>query len=68
MAHDPTLILFAVNKHKVAGVIVIVAGAILAVFGGFRAMRRASGAALVGLAGIAVVVIGILVFTRTIRG
>jgi len=60
--------MMTVNKHQIAGIVVIVVGAIVAVFGALRAMRRTSGAALISLAGVAVAVIGILVFTRTIHG
>jgi hypothetical protein len=43
-------------------------GALIAVFGAVRAAQRLSGAALVALAGVVVLVIGILVFTHTIHG
>ena len=68
MAHGELLVMMTVNKHKIAGIVVIVVGAVVAVFGALQAMRRTSGAALISLAGVAVAVIGILVFTRTIHG
>lgn len=61
-------LLLSVGKHKIAGIVVIVVGAIIAVFGVVRALRRLSGAALVALAGVVILVIGILLFTHTIHG
>ena len=60
--------LLSISKHKIAGIVVIVVGAIIAVFGLVRAMQRLSGAALITLAGVVILVIGILLFTHTIHG
>jgi len=57
----------AVDKHHVAGIAVIVVGAAVALLGAFRVARRLSGAMLVLVAGLAVAVIGILVYTHTIH-
>jgi uncharacterized protein YjeT (DUF2065 family) len=60
-------VLFAIDKHHLAGIAVIVVGALVAGFGGFRALKRVSGAALISLAGVAAVVVGVLVYTHTIH-
>jgi hypothetical protein len=60
-------LLLTVDKHHVAGLVVLVVGAAIAVFGAVRVVQRLSGAALILTAGIAVAVIGILVFTHTIH-
>jgi len=65
--HTLVLVILAVDKHHIAGIAVVVVGAALAVFGALRALRRASGAALIALAGIAIVVIGVLTYTHTIH-
>lgn len=57
----------AVSKHEVGGIIAIVVGGLLAVFGLFRAAQRLSGSALWVLAGVVIVVLGVLVLTRTIH-
>jgi len=60
-------ILASVDKHKIAGIAVIVVGALVAGFGLFRGLKRVSGAALVALAGVAIVVVGVLTYTHTIH-
>jgi len=61
-------VVFAVDKHRVAGIIVIVVGAAIVVFGVLRLVRRLTGAALVLLAGAIIVALGILIDTHTIHG
>lgn len=60
-------LLLAINKHHVAGIVVLVVGVLIVVYGAFRVVQRLSGAALVVAAGVAVAVIGALVYTRTIH-
>ena len=62
-----TSMLLSVDKHKITGIVVIVVGALIAIFGAVRAMQRLSGAALIAVAGVVIVVIGILVFSHTIH-
>ena len=64
----PLSLLFAVDKHHVVGIVVIAVGAIMLIYGVLRALRRVSGAALIALTGVAVAVVGVLVFTHTIHG
>jgi uncharacterized membrane protein YiaA len=56
----------AISKHEVGGIIAIVVGALLAIFGLFRAAQRLSGSALYLLGGVVIVVIGVLLITRAI--
>jgi Na+-driven multidrug efflux pump len=68
MAHLSHLATVAtVSKHLIAGIVVIVVGALVALFGFLRAARRESGAMLVTAVGIVVVIVGVLVVTHTIR-
>lgn len=67
MAHSALLTIAAVSKHLIAGIVLIVVGALVALFGLVQGTRRASGAALVGGGGIIVIVIGVLLVTRTIK-
>jgi len=66
-AHYLFSLLFAIDKHRIAGIAVIAVGAIVALYGVLRAFKRVSGAALIGLVGVAVAVIGVLVYTHTIH-
>jgi hypothetical membrane protein len=66
--HDPMSLLFAIDKHRVAGIVVIVIGALVATYGVLRALKRVSGAALIALSGVAIAVVGVLVSTHTIHG
>jgi uncharacterized membrane protein len=59
------VLLLAVDAHRIAGIVVLVAGIALALFGAWRIVQRLSGAALVVAAGLAIAVIGILVYTHT---
>lgn len=61
------VLLLAISKHEVAGIAVLVVGVIIALYGVFRVVQRLSGAALVLAAGVAVAVVGALVYTRTIH-
>jgi hypothetical protein len=67
MASICALVMLAVSKHLIAGIVVIVVGALIGLFGAVRAVQRMSGAALTILAGLVIVVIGILVVTHTIH-
>jgi hypothetical protein len=60
-------LLFAIDKHRIAGIAVIAAGAVVALYGVFRAFKRVSGAALIALVGVAVAVVGVLVYTHTVH-
>jgi uncharacterized membrane protein len=60
------LLLGAVNKHRIAGIVVLVIGAVLVIFGGVRFLSKIATAPLIPLIGLAVIVIGILLFARVI--
>ena len=64
---DQGWLLLAVDKHHIAGIVVVVLGALVALYGVLRAIKRVSGAALIAFFGLAVVVVGLLVFTHTIK-
>lgn len=55
-----------ISKHHIGGIVAIVIGALILVFGGARMMAKVATAPLIPLLGIAVVVLGILIFTRVI--
>jgi hypothetical protein len=65
--HYAMALLIAIDKHHIGGIAVIAVGGIVAIYGGLRALRRVSGAALIALAGVAIAVIGVLVYTHTIH-
>ncbi|MGH9043526.1 MAG: hypothetical protein ACRDVP_01575 [Acidimicrobiales bacterium] len=67
MAFDPLPVVATLGKHEIAGIVVIVVGALIALVGVVRGLQRLSGAALVVLVGIVILVIGALVYTRTIH-
>lgn len=70
MARIPYLVsvLIAIDGHHVAGIVVAVVGGLVAIYGVLRGIKRVSGAALIALFGVAVAVVGVLVFTQTIKG
>jgi|GEM_PF-991221 hypothetical protein len=55
-----------ISKHEIAGIIGLVIGAALVLFGGMRVAARAAGGAAILIVGIVIVVLGILLFTRAI--
>jgi hypothetical protein len=55
-----------VDKHHVAGIVGIVVGGLILVVGGIRFITKASEAFLIPLAGIVIVVLGLLTYFRTI--
>lgn len=65
---DPALAgqLLAASKHQEAGIAALVVGALLLLLGGARLLGRLAIGAFVPLLGIAIVVVGILLVTRTI--
>lgn len=59
-------VLAATSKHQLAGIVAIVLGVVLVGLGAMRVIGRAASAAVVPLVGAAVVIFGILVFTRVV--
>ena len=59
-------IVATISKHDVGGAIVVVVGVLLVILGGLRMAAKAASAFLIPIAGIAVLVVGTLLFTRTI--
>jgi hypothetical protein len=59
-------ILATVDKHDLGGTIVVVVGVALVVLGAIRMAAKAASAFLIPLAGLVVLIVGILLFTRTI--
>lgn len=66
--NDPALTgqLLAVTKHQEAGIAALVVGVVLLLVGGARLLGRMAVGAFVPLVGLAIVVVGILLMTRTI--
>lgn len=62
----PVLAAIAMSKHQAAGTAAVVVGALLIAFGFVRAMARVARGALLPVVGVGVLVVGILLFTRTI--
>jgi len=58
--------ILALSKHKLGGIIGIVAGVLILGLGGLRIMKRTAGAMMLASLGVVVVVLGILVYTRKI--
>lgn len=56
----------AMSKHEAAGTAAVVIGALLVAFGVMRAMARVARGAVLPLLGVGVLVVGVLLFTRTI--
>lgn len=59
-------VLATLSKHRIGGLVAIVIGALVVIFGGIRMMSKVATAPLVPLLGIAVVVLGIMLFARVI--
>jgi len=59
--------MLAVDKHKIGGIVAIVVGAAVALFGLFRVVQRLSGAAIYLGIGIVIAVLGVLTYTHTIH-
>ena len=59
-------VLALVDKHHVAGIVGIVIGAVIVIVGGFRVAMRATRAVLVPIVGLAIVLLAVLVYIRTI--
>jgi hypothetical protein len=60
------VVLAHIDKHHIAGIVAIVVGALLAIVGGIRFLTRATRAALAPVAGLVILVLGILVYVRAI--
>lgn len=58
--------LLGVDKHHVAGIVAIVIGAVLVLLGLARVFGRMAIGAVVPLIGLVIVIVGVLLFTRTI--
>ena len=63
---QPAAMLATVSKHAIAGVVAIVAGVIVVGFGVVKLAAKTAMGFLLPLAGVVVIVIGILFVTRTI--
>ncbi len=63
---QPAATLATVSKHAIAGIVAIVAGVIIVGFGAVKLAAKTAMAFFLPLAGVAVIVIGILFVTRTI--
>lgn len=63
---EPNATILAMSKHQAAGTAAVVIGAVLVLLGIARVIGRAATGALVPLVGLGVVVVGVLLFTRTI--
>jgi hypothetical protein len=63
---QPAALIATVSKHDIGGIVAIVIGAIVIVLGVAKLAARTAMAFLLPLVGVVVVVIGILLFTRTI--
>jgi hypothetical protein len=61
-------LILAMSKHQASGIAAMAVGAIVVLVGGVRVLGKAAGAILVPLAGVALVVIGVLLYTRVIKG
>ena len=59
-------IVASISKHDLGGTVVVVVGVVLIVLGGLRMAAKAASAFLIPIAGLVVLVVGILLFTRTI--
>lgn len=57
-------VIAAVNKHKVVGIIAIIAGALVLGLGGLRVMKRMAGASIMAIIGLVVLVVGIILYTH----
>jgi len=63
---QPAALLATVSKHDIGGILAIVVGAIAIVLGVAKLAAKTAIAFLLPIAGVVVIVIGILLFTRTI--
>jgi hypothetical protein len=54
------------SKHDLAGVVAVVVGVAIVVFGAIRVMARVAGAIILPVIGLVILIIGILFFTRTL--
>lgn len=60
-------VLALVDKHHVAGIVgIVIGGAVIVIVGGFRVAMRATRAVLVPIVGLAIVLLAVLVYIRTI--
>lgn len=57
-------VIAAVNKHKVVGIIGIIAGALVLVLGGLRVMKRTAGAMFTAIVGLVILVVGVLLYAH----
>jgi hypothetical protein len=63
-----SVLVSAIAKHIVGGIVLIVIGALGALFGAYRASSRESDGVLVALGGLVVLVIGVLLVSHVIHG
>ena len=59
-------VLATLSKHRIAGIVGIALGAVLVIFGGLRTLSKVATAPLVPLLGVAVIVLGVLLFARVL--
>ncbi|MGA8296588.1 MAG: hypothetical protein WB770_06065 [Acidimicrobiales bacterium] len=60
------VVLARIDKHHVAGIVAIVVGAALAIVSGIRFATRASRALLAPVAGLIIVLLGVLLYLRLV--
>jgi hypothetical protein len=58
--------IYALSKHKLGGIIGIIAGVVVLGIGALQVMKKMAGAAVMAVVGIIVVLGGVLVYTRVI--
>ncbi len=59
-------LLATVNKHHLAGIVAIVVGALGVIVGAVRALRQEEAGGLILVAGVVIIVLGILLYVRKI--
>ncbi|HUZ20318.1 MAG TPA: hypothetical protein VMU75_07095 [Acidimicrobiales bacterium] len=55
-----------ISKHQIAGIVGLVVGLALVLFGGMRVAARVTGAAAIVVVGIVVLLLAVLLFVRAI--
>ena len=61
-----TPLLLSVNKHHIGGIVAIAVGALALVFAVIQLTRKAAGVALIAVAGVVVLVLGVLIYAHKI--
>ena len=66
-SHSVGVLLATVSKHEIGGIVGIVVGVILVIFGWLRVMAKAAGAILIPIVGLIVILLGVLLYTHVIK-